>query len=66
MKLLVAFLLFSLTACNPESSPEGRSKIRDQHLEVKIDSLQQQNQVILDSINSLNIRLKALELKNRQ
>ncbi|RZM12829.1 MAG: hypothetical protein EOO88_45095 [Pedobacter sp.] len=66
MKLLAAFLLLSLMACTQESSPEGRSKIRDQSLETMIDSLHQQNKVMLDSIHSLSNRVKALELQKIQ
>lgn len=59
-----AFILFiSLTACNPESSPEGRSKIRDQHLKQEINFLKEQNSAILDSISLINKKLT--EIKNR-
>jgi len=57
-----AFILFiSVTACNPESSPEGRSKIRDQYLEQEIDFLKEQNSAILDSISLINKKLTELE-----
>ncbi len=61
MKLLLTFLMLTLIACGPTSSPEGRSKIRDQDLKVQIDSLKLQNSVILDRLDSLQMRLSQLE-----
>ena len=61
MRTIVALLLLSLAACNPESSPEGRSKLRDQTLEVRINDLEQQNNAMRDSIASLSAQIKQLK-----
>ena len=61
MRTIVALLLLSLAACNPESSPEGRSKLRDQALEVRINDLEQQNNAMRDSIASLSAQIKQLK-----
>ncbi|MGY4385923.1 hypothetical protein ACVWYN_002971 [Pedobacter sp. UYP24] len=61
MKLLLAFLMVTLVACGPTSSPEKRSKIRDQDLKVQIDSLKLQNSVILNRLDSIQKRLSQLE-----
>lgn len=65
MRTLIAlFLITSLAACDALSSPEGRSKLRDENLEVKIAMLEQQNADILDSIKVLNSRIQELHQKN--
>ncbi len=64
MKQITAFiLLLSLAACNPESSPEGRARIRHEKVERKLDSLLEQNHAIMDSIHVINKELTELKSK---
>jgi hypothetical protein len=46
--------IFLLAACGRESSPDGRSQIRDEKLQSEIDSLKGQGNILRDSINSIN------------
>jgi len=59
-KLLIIISLF-LISCNEESSPEGRSKIRDQKMQEEIDYLKDQNRAILDSISVINEKLSQMK-----
>lgn len=61
MKQLFVIMLLSLTACSRESLPDGRSKIRDEKIQLQIDQLQNQNNAILDSIKVINTKLKELQ-----
>ncbi len=63
MKALIIIILFSLVACNRESSPEGRSQIRDENLQAQIDSLKHQNTIIIDRINVIHEELKTSKHK---
>lgn len=63
MKILIITLLLSLTACGRDSSPEGRSQIRDEKLQSQVDSLKDQNKAILDSIARINKEIKTLKIK---
>ena len=58
MKTIVMLLLFIIVSCGKESSPEGRSKIRDEKLQEKIDSLQLQNEQIIKDISLIKKELK--------
>ena len=60
MKAIAIILLIALSACNKESSPEGRSKIRDEKLEQEIRKLKLQNEAISDSIMAINKRIHLL------
>jgi hypothetical protein len=62
MKPFVIILIGSivLTACNRESSPDGRSRMRDATLQQEIDSLKMQNKALSDSIGVINKKLKSL------
>ncbi|MES2238903.1 MAG: hypothetical protein V4497_01460 [Bacteroidota bacterium] len=62
MKTIMIMLLFVVVACGKESSPEGRSKIRDEKLQVKIDSLELQNKQIIEDIRLIK---KKLNIENR-
>ncbi|WP_316789928.1 hypothetical protein [Pedobacter frigoris] len=65
MKLLIGILLLSaLVSCNRESSPEGRSQIRDEKIQLQLDSIKSQNKQILDSIEMLNQKIRKLQKKN--
>lgn len=63
MKLIVLFVMLSvaLTACGPESSPEGRMTIKLSELKQEIDSLKTQNAGIKDSLAKMSIELKTLK-----
>ena len=54
-------LLLSCAACSNESSPEGRSKIRDEKLQVEIEHLNRQNRDVLDSLSAIRRELNALK-----
>ena len=64
MKKLAIIILLSLAACDRVSSPEGRSKIRDENIQKQIDDLGNQNNALLDSIRTINKQLKDLRPKN--
>lgn len=63
MKVLAIIFLLALGACGKESSPEGRSKIRDEKLQLEITILKEQNKAILDSISEINKTLRLLKQK---
>lgn len=57
MKTIIMMLLFMVVACGKESSPEGRSKIRDKNLQEQIDSLKLQNEEIKEDIRLIKKEL---------
>ena len=61
MKQLLIIISFFMISCNKESSPEGRSKIRDQKMQEEIDYLKDQNRAILDSISVINEKLTQMK-----
>lgn len=50
MKTIIVMLLFIVVSCGKESSPEGRSQIRDKNLQEQLDSLKLQNEPIKKDI----------------
>jgi len=63
MKILTLIFLFLITSCGRESSPNGRSQIRDENLQKEIEILKNQNIAILDSITLINQELKKIKDK---
>ena len=61
MKPLILVILFSLAACGKDSSPEGRMGMKIDHLNLQIDSLKQQNALIMDSLSSISKKLQGLK-----
>ena len=61
MKPLIFVLFFSLAACGKSSSPEGRMSMKIEELNLQIDSLKQQNSLILDSLSSISKQLGNLK-----
>jgi septal ring factor EnvC (AmiA/AmiB activator) len=61
MKNLIMICLLCLSACNQSSSPDGRSRLRDEEIHKEIEALKTQQNTILDSIRSLDKQLKALK-----
>ncbi|WP_235833065.1 hypothetical protein [Arcticibacter tournemirensis] len=61
IKLLYISGLFALVACGGQSSPEGRSVIRDEQIQSQINLLKEQNKAILDSIKLINNEIKAIK-----
>ena len=61
MKILTILFFLFLTACGRESSPDGRSQIRDENLQKEIELLKNQNIAILDSITVINQELKKIK-----
>ena len=62
MRTILIMLLFIVVSCGKESSPEGRSKIRDEKLQQKIDSLKLQNEQIIKDIRLIK---KELNIENK-
>lgn len=60
MKGYVLILLLAFTACDQQSSPEGRSKLRDEKLTAELDSLKLQQMAVWDSIASIRAELRQL------
>lgn len=60
--VIMMLLLFIVMSCGNESSPEGRSKIRDKNLQEQLDSLKLQNEQILEDIRLIK---KELNLKSK-
>ena len=59
---LVFILLTALSSCGRESSPEGRMEMKLEGLQkVMIDSLMQQNRLILDSLGKISSQLNELK-----
>ena len=60
MKVLVLVLMLSvaLTACGPESAPEGRMTIKLSELKQEIDSLKTQNSQIKDSLAKVSEEIR--------
>lgn len=63
-KLVIVIIMLSSAACGRESSPEGRSKIRDEKIQKEIDDLKDQNNALFDSIRVINKELKHLRGDN--
>ena len=63
MKVLIMLLMLSvaLTACGPESSPEGRMTIKLSELKQEIDSLKTQNRDIKDSLGKVRDEIRLLK-----
>ena len=62
MKLLFALsLVVLLTACDSNSSPEGRMTNKMEEVLREFDTLKLQNERILDSLGKTNERLQKLE-----
>ncbi len=61
MKVLVLLSLISvsLTACGPESSPEGRMGIKIDKIQQSFDSLKAQNAALADSLHQIRQELSA-------
>ncbi|MFL9831480.1 hypothetical protein ABS764_11540 [Flavobacterium sp. ST-87] len=57
MKTIIVMLLFVVVGCGKESSPEGRSKIRDTNLQEQIDSLKLENAQIKTDIQLVKEKL---------
>ncbi len=57
MKTVIMMLLFIVMGCGQESSPEGRSKIRDKNLQEQLDSLKLQNEQIQEDIRLIKKEL---------
>lgn len=57
LMIAMAIILFS---CGKNSSPDGRAQLRDADLLQKIDLLNQKQTVILDSLQVLDNKIKAL------
>lgn len=58
---LLLITIVALTSCGKNSSPDGRAQLRDQELSQRIDALEQKQIVILDSLQLLNEKVKAIQ-----
>lgn len=57
MRTVIMLLLFIVMGCGKESSPEGRSKMRDNNLQEQLDSLKLQNKQIQEDIQLIKKEL---------
>ena len=55
---LLMITMFALASCGKNSSPDGRAQLRDQELSQRIDEIEKNQIIILDSIKLLNERIK--------
>ncbi|WP_270087895.1 hypothetical protein [Sphingobacterium sp. SYP-B4668] len=62
MKKFYIIILLALAACGPQSSPEGRSKIRDEKLQEEVADLKNQMNAIHDSVRIIRKELDELNL----
>jgi hypothetical protein len=62
--LLAILLSVCLFGCDRNSSPEGRSKLRDNELSEKIEQLNKKQLVILDSLQILDQKIEVLKKAN--
>jgi hypothetical protein len=62
MKTIILILLFMVVSCGKESSPDGRSQIRDKNLQEQLDSLKLQNEQFKKDILLIK---KELNLDNK-
>ena len=63
----MAMAILMLVSCGSESSPEGRMTMKIESLQKEmIDSLQQQNKAILDSLAALRKDVQALQQAKEQ
>jgi hypothetical protein len=58
---LMALVTISLTACGPNSSPEGRMGMKIDKIQQSFDSLKAQNAALADSLRRM--RLEIADLK---
>lgn len=61
MRAILMMLLFAVVSCGKESSPEGRSKLRDENFQEQLDSLKLQNEQIIEDIRLIK---KELNIEN--
>ncbi|MBE8720368.1 hypothetical protein [Sphingobacterium pedocola] len=61
MKQFAVIILLSLAACGRESSPDGRSQLRDENIQNEIGILKDQNEALSDSIKFISEKLKQLK-----
>jgi len=56
------FFMFTISACDRSSSPEGRMTMKIESLQKNmIDSLQKQNRAILDSLSKIRKELNEIK-----
>lgn len=60
---LLLITIIALVSCGKNSSPDGRAQLRDKELSQRIDALEQKQIVILDNLQLLNEKLKAISSK---
>ena len=64
--ILVLMILMIFTSCERNSSPEGRMSIKVENLQKEMmESMQQQNKAILDSMGKIREELNELKEKNK-
>ena len=60
---LLLIVIIALVSCSKNSSPDGRAQLRDKELSERIDALEQKQIIILDSLQLLNEKMKAISSK---
>ena len=60
--IFILFCIFTISACDRNSSPEGRMSMKIESLQKNmIDSLQNQNRAILDSLSQIRKQLNEIK-----
>lgn len=57
---LILITVIALASCTQTSSPDGRAQLRDKELSQRIDALEKKQILILDSLQILDAKVKAL------
>jgi hypothetical protein len=60
LKLLL-IIAITITACGPESSPEGRMTLKLTDIKLELDSLKTQNIAIKNSLKQIRAELQAIK-----
>ncbi|SKA18252.1 hypothetical protein [Sediminibacterium ginsengisoli] len=62
-KVFSIAIAFTVAACGRESSPEGRSVMRDEQLQAELNLVKEQNKALLDSIAVFRLELNAMKAR---
>jgi len=66
MKIAIFIICFALAGCGSNSSPEGRMTNKMEEIKQKIDTLQKQNDALMDSVNKASKELDSIKNKLSQ
>jgi uncharacterized protein YlxW (UPF0749 family) len=63
MRIAIIIVCVFFTACGSNSSPEGRITNKMEEIRKEIDTLQKQNDALLDSVNKASKELDSIRKK---